>query len=109
MIALINERFVPVWINVRTTPLPPLPVLSKVLVNARVDRDNKIADLFSEGFFVRSVVLSPDGQRILNPAPTTVAGSLKHLALDADLGYAQVDPRDYLSMLRHALDRIAEP
>lgn len=109
MIDLVNQEFVAVWINVRTTPLPRLPFVQDVLVNAKVDADNKITDLFSEGFFVRSVVLSPDGQRILNRAPTTVAGSIAHVVREGDLAYAQVDAPDYLVMLRRALDRHRQP
>ena len=105
MIALLNDQFVPVWINVRTTALPRLPVLKDVLVNAKVDENNRISDTFSKGFFIRSVVLTPDGREILNPAPRTVGKSLEHFTMDGDLGYAQVDGPDYLTMLRHALDR----
>jgi hypothetical protein len=105
VIALVNEAFVPVWINVRTHALPPLPVLEAVLVNAKVDGGNKISDPFSRGFFVRSVVLSPDGGRILNKAPRTIAGSLQRVAMYGDLSYAEVNPGEYLVMLRRALER----
>src|SRR3954453_938929 len=100
---MLNAEFVPVWINVRTTPLPRLPFVPDVLVNAKVDVDNKVIDPFSKGFFLRTVVLSPDLQRILNRAPSTVAGSVREVALDGTQGYAAVDPPDYLSMLVKAL------
>ena len=32
---MLNRDFVAVWINVRTTPLPRLPIIPDVLVNAR--------------------------------------------------------------------------
>ena len=60
-------------------------------------------DPFSEGFFLRSVVLSPDGTTLLNPQASTVSGSVDtflHHGYDA---YAQVEPGDYLSMLEGAL------
>jgi hypothetical protein len=104
VIELVNERFVAVWINVRTTPLPRLPALAPTLVNARVDANNYVTDWFSQGFFVRSVVLTPDGQRVLNPAAPTVGKSLVRFAM-GDLGYAEVNPGDYLVMLRRALAR----
>jgi len=105
VISLLNDQFVPVWINVRTTPLPRLAAMKDVLVNAKVDGDNKISDTFSKGFFIRSVVLTPDGREILNPQPRTVGKSLVHFTMDGDLGYAQVDGPDFLTMLRHSLER----
>ncbi len=105
MIALIDAELVPLWINVRTTPLPRLPIVPDVLVNARVDADHKVEDLFSRGFFLRSVVVTPDGRTLLNPSPRTIAGSLAHIATEGDLAYAEVDPRDYRSMLQHAIAR----
>ena len=53
-----NENFVPVWINVRTEPLPNLPFWSEVLINAHLDTRNRIIDPFSDGFFLRTVVTS---------------------------------------------------
>ncbi|HEX6837947.1 MAG TPA: hypothetical protein VF334_15320 [Polyangia bacterium] len=105
MIDLINAEFVPVWINVRTTPLPRLPFVPEVLVNAKVDADNKVVDPFSKGFFLRSVVLSPDLQRVLNHEPTTVAATLREVITDGTQGYAAVDAPDYLSLLTKALHR----
>lgn len=105
MIDAINADFVPVWINVRTTPLPRLPFVPDVLVNARVDADNKVIDPFSKGFFLRSVVLSPDLATILNGAPSTLAGSLREAVMDGTQAYATVDAPDYLSMLSKALHR----
>jgi hypothetical protein len=106
VIDLIQREFVAVWINVRTTPLPRLPFVPDVLVNARVDARNMIADPFSEGFFLRSVVLSPDAQTILNRAPSTIAGSVREALLDGTQCYAAIDAPDYLSMLMKSLKRL---
>jgi hypothetical protein len=103
---MIDERFVPVWINVRETALPRRGWVSDVLVNARVDADNKVLDQFSQGFFLRSVVLDPTGFELLNRAPTTVAASLVAVVRTADNLYANVDAGDYLSMLKRALERL---
>jgi len=108
VIQLLNDEFVPVWINVRTTPLPHLPAMRAALVNARLDDRDFIADLFSQGFFVRSVVVSPDGATLLNPAAATIASAMRPLALDGSLGYAEVNPGDYLVMLTQALARYHE-
>ena len=106
MISLIDERFVPVWINVRTTPLPRRAWVQDVLVNARVDGDNKVIDPFSQGFFLRSAVIAPDGERLLNRAPTTVASSVATVIRTGDNLYANVDAPDYLTMLKHALEKL---
>jgi hypothetical protein len=104
----INGDLVAVWINVRTTALPRLPIIPDVLVNARVDAHNMIADPFSEGFFLRSVVLTPDGNTILNPSPKTVGGSIARAIFEGDNSYAAVDAGDYLSMLRRSLRRFRQ-
>jgi hypothetical protein len=101
----VNAETVPVWINVRTTALPRLPFVADVLVGAKVDGDNKVIDPFSKGFFLRSVVLSPDLGTILNPAPRTVAASLGMALRDGSQDYATVDAPDYLSMLLRAVKR----
>lgn len=103
---MIGERFVPVWINVRTTALPRRDWVQDVLVNARVDADHKVIDQFSQGFFLRSAVLAPDGEQLLNRAPTTVAGSLVTVVRTGDNLYANVDAGDYLVMLKRALDKL---
>ena len=102
---MINAEFIPVWINVRTTPLPRLPFVPDVLVNAKVDADNKVIDPFSKGFFLRTVVLSPDLQTLLNRNPSTIAGTMRDVALDGTQSYAAVDAPDYLSLLTKALHR----
>jgi hypothetical protein len=106
VIELIGSDFVPVWIDVRTTSLPRRAFVGDVLVNARVDEQNKVVDPFSQGFFLRSVVLTPDGEQILNRAPTTAAASLGRVLTTGDNLYANVDAGDYLTMLRHALVRL---
>ena len=106
MIDLVKREFVAVWINVRTTPLPRLPFVRDVLVNARVDADNKVVDPFSQGFFLRSVVLMPDGQTILNRAPSTTAASIREALVEGTQCYAAIDAPDYLSMLMKSLKRL---
>jgi hypothetical protein len=75
-----------------------------VLVNAKVGPDNKIVDPFSEGFFVRSAVLTPDGETLLNKQPTTSMASLGKILRDGDNLYAVIDAPEYLTMLKHALE-----
>jgi hypothetical protein len=105
VIALVNERFVPVWVNIRTDPLPETPVLSQVLLKTQVTPDRHVDDLFSKGFFLRSLVLTSDGQALLNPQADTVKGSMETYSQKGYFAYAQVKPDDYLLMLDSALRR----
>jgi hypothetical protein len=105
VIALVNQRFVPVWVNIRTDPLPATPVLSRVLLKTEMGPDRHVEDLFSKGFFLRSLVLTPDGQRLLNPQAETVKASMETYSQKGYFAYAQVKPDDYLLMLDSALRR----
>jgi hypothetical protein len=105
VIDLIRHDFVAVWINVRKQPVPRWPFVGEVLLNGRLDAANRIKDPFSEGFFLRSVVVTPDGQTLLNPQPPTVIGASVQFFVRGDVSYAQIDAGDYLVMLRKALAR----
>lgn len=105
VIDLLNDRFVPVWINVRTDPVPNVAKLDQVLIEGRLDATRHIANLFSLGFFLRSVVLDPEGTTILNWQPNTLMGSGIHLWSHGHFAYAQYEARDYLEMLHDALER----
>ena len=103
MVDFVNEEFVPVWINVRTTPVPDLACMEEVLHNVRVNANGFIQGSFSQGFFLRSVVLASDGETLLNPQPG--GASLGDLFTEGHFKYGQVKPQHYLPMLRQALDR----
>ena len=105
MIGLVNDEVVPVWINIRKQPVPPLPFTDQVLLNGRLDDRRMIKDPFSEGFFLRSLVITPDGATLLNPQPPTVVGASLQFFSRGDVSYAQIDTGDFLSMLQHALAR----
>lgn len=106
VIALTNDAYIPVWINVRTTPLPPWPFLSDVLVTAKVDAQRNVIDRWSRTFFVHTILVSPEGQVLLNPGAKTVAQTAKHLVFDGDFSYEMLEPGEYLTALRHALVRL---
>lgn len=101
----LDEKLVPVWLNVRTTPLPRFPFLGEVLINAHVDQNNKVIDPFSKGFFVRTVVVTPDGQTLLNPGPSSVLGFAAKTIFEGDMNYANADPGDFLAMVIKAHQR----
>jgi hypothetical protein len=107
VIALINEEFVPVWINIRTSPIPDLACMNEVLDRVEVDSDRIVQGSFSQGFFLRSVVLACDGETLLNPQPGRA--SLGDLITVGHFPYAQVHARHYLPMLRGALERARNP
>ncbi len=100
-----DGELVPVWIDVRTTPVPDVPAIRDALIAAELDEQGRIRDLFSLGFFLRSLVLTPDGLALLNPQPNTVEGSVELFSRRGYFSYAQVKPGDYLEMLTAALRR----
>jgi hypothetical protein len=100
---LVREAFVPLWIDVRTQAIPPLPESEAWLIEGRIDERGRIVDAFSKGYFLRTIVVSPDGARLLNRQERTVGGSFGRLLTGGAFAYAQVDPGDYLVMLRRAL------
>jgi hypothetical protein len=108
VIDLLNASFVPVWINVRTTPLPAWPFLKDVLVTAKLDANRRVIDGWSRTFFVHSIAVSPDGQRLLNPGAKTVAETAKSLIFEGNFSYEAIDAGEYLGMLRRALDRVGD-
>lgn len=93
---LVREHFVPVWINVRTTPVPDVPALEPKAIKVKLDKDRYVATFLRRGFLVRSIVITPDGQRMLNGE--TVGD-----------GLPIVEPDEYIAMLRRSLDRFATP
>jgi len=105
VIDLVNERFVPVWINIREEPIPDLRALDAAIEGIELDGRRRVPGGFSKSFFLRSVVLSPDGGRLLNPQDKP---NLGHLFTRGHFPYAQVKPEDYLAMLELAL-RETEP
>ena len=88
----------------RTTPVPDLACMEDVLGKVEVDGDGVVQGKFSQGFFLRSVVLASDGRTLLNPqdAANTSLGDLFTLG---HFPYGQVKPKHYLPMLRGALER----
>ena len=86
VIERVNAEFVPVWINIRTTPVPPFPFVRDVLVTASIDKHNRVTDMWSRNYYVHSVVVSPDGQTLLNPSASTVAKTAHTLVFDGDFG-----------------------
>ena len=103
VVALVNEHFVPVWVNVRTTPIPDLACMEEVLDRVEVDGDGRVQGSFSQGFFLRSVVLASDGETLLNPQ--SGHATLGYLLAEGHFPYGQVKAVHYLPMLRGALER----
>ena len=91
-----NDRFVPVWVNVRETPIPDVRALDPALEGIELDERRRVSGGFSRKFFLRSLALSPDAGRLLNPQEKP---SLGHLFSQGHFPYAQVKAEDYLAML----------
>ncbi len=96
VIHFVNDELVPVWLNVRTTPVPELPALQPVLAGVELDANRMVADRH-RGFFVRSAVLSSDTKTLLNPEPTDAP--MRMLFSAGHFPYARVKAKDYLAML----------
>ena len=105
-IARLNDEFVPVWINVRTTPVPAWPFVRDILVTAKIDKDGRVRDKWSRNYYVHTILVSPDGQTLLNPGASTVASTARSLVFEGDFSYSTIDPGDYLSMLSRAERRL---
>lgn len=100
MIETLNERFVPVWVNIRVEPVPSRVAVDQAIEGIPLDEHRKVSAGFNKSFFLRSVVLSSDGATLLNPQDKP---SLGHLASQGYFPYAQVKAEDYLAMLELAL------
>lgn len=105
MRALIAAEFVPVWVNLREETLPALATLDSVLGKTQLDASRRVEDTLSQGFFLRSVVLTPDGAEILNPQDARPEASWATWKQCGYFSYAQVRPEDYRPMLEAAVER----
>jgi hypothetical protein len=105
VIALVNAELVPVWINVRTTPLPDIPALRPIVggLDAKLDEDGRVEEK-RRGFFVVSAVTTGDGAILLNPEPTDHPVAM--LFDEGHFPYARVNADDYLAMLHKALSYV---
>jgi hypothetical protein len=90
----VNENFVPVWIDIREEGFPEAPALKRYGSewDLCLSPDRTILNPYYRCYLVRSYVLSPDLERLLNEE----AGVL---------GMAMTEIGDeYVAMLRSALD-----
>ena len=67
VIQRINERTVPVWVDVRRSDYPDLPALTASRADLNIDDDGRLAGFPSYWFHVRSFLITSDGERLLNP------------------------------------------
>jgi len=96
----INAEFVPIWIDIRTQPVPAVPGIERTLGTTKLDASRRIVDDTSQSFFVRNLVLDADGT-LLNPehvenAPFTTLFTRGHFP------YAQTSSDDFLEMFDEA-------
>ncbi len=103
MIDLVNARFVPVWVNIRKSRVPDVRAIDPAITGIKLDEDRKVSGGFSQGFFVRTLVLSANGRFLLNPQAND--DPLGTHAAKGHFPYGQVKARDYLPMLNQALGR----
>jgi hypothetical protein len=103
VIEMLNRDVVPVWIDVRHEAIPDVPALANVLFVGHLDENRRITDGFNGGFYLRSMLMTPDGAKLLNRQPDHYWGSIGNYYATGHYSYAQTDPNDYLSMLMKSL------
>jgi len=105
VIHLVNDEFVPVWIDVRTTAIPDLPALGRLVTGLKLglDEDRRVCEN-RRGFLLVSAITTSDGAILLNPEPTD--DPLGMLFEKGHFPYSRVKPDEYLAMLRRALSYI---
>lgn len=91
MIERVNARTVPVWVDVRREAYPDLPALRAPRAELAIGPDGRVGGFPSYYFHVRSFVVSPDGERLLNPE-------------EGSSEFPSTDPPTFLRMLDRALD-----
>ncbi len=96
VIGYINEHFVPVWINIRKDPWPQVPATRKYEWQLLLSPTRESLSLGARGFFIRSYIISPDEQRLLNDEDGMVRRTLADWQL-------------YLDMLQKAHARSTQP
>jgi hypothetical protein len=82
--------------------VPAWPFVRDILVTATLDKNNRVRDMWSRNYYVHTIIVSPDGQTLLNPGASTVSSTARSLVFEGDFSYSTIDPGDYLSMLARA-------
>jgi hypothetical protein len=92
VIERVNERTVPVWVDVRRSAYPDLPALKTAREDLNIDSDGRLSGFPSYWFHVRSFLITPDGERLLNPE-------------EGSREFPSTKPERFLEMLDVALNR----
>jgi hypothetical protein len=92
VIGFVNEQLVPVWVDIRKDAWPNVAALRPYEWQLVLGPDRRSLSAGARGFFVRSYVLSPDGQRLLNQEE----GAARRIVADWQL---------YLEMLERSVAR----
>jgi len=105
VLAYVNAHFEPYWVDVRSEPVPNLPVVgSDVMLGSKLDAKRMVDDPLSQGFFLRTLVLTPDGATVLNRQSATVKDSVETHSRCGYFAYAQTQTQDVLKMLRSSVN-----
>ena len=71
VIAEVNRSFVPVWVNVKEQHLPRnLPAIEQIPEDDRrcvIGDQDFVSRGLNRAFYAKSWIITPDGQRLLNP------------------------------------------
>jgi hypothetical protein len=92
VIDLVNDRFVPVWVNIREEKVPAADALRDYEWDLVMNDKREIGNWWYYLFFVRSYIISPDLKTLLNDEE----GLWGHITMRAS---------PYLEMLNASLGR----
>jgi hypothetical protein len=91
---MVNEKFVPVWIDIREEAFPDAPALSRYGSewDLCLSPDRTILNPYYRCYLVRSYVLSPDLETLLNEEAGVLGMAMTEIG------------DDYVAMLRASLE-----
>lgn len=92
VIDFVNAEMVPVWINIRKQPFPYVPSTAWTEWGLLLTGDRKVSHPYFYYYYIRSFVLSPDRNTLLNDE-------------DGLLNQVWGSGPEYLEMLRASLKR----
>ncbi len=92
------------WVNIRRDPIPDFPARDDILLGATLDEQGRVRDPGSLGFFLRSLVIDPRDEALLNPQVDTAWASVDTFTSDGNFAYAQVRPDAVLQILDEGLE-----
>jgi hypothetical protein len=98
VIRFVNERLIPVWVDIREEPFPEAAALQHYGSewDLLLSPDRTVCNIYYRCYMSRSYVLSPDLEQLLNKEAGVLGMSMTEIG------------DDYLAMIRAAADRYTQ-